>query len=132
MGAMEGGMCFWKGLGPAHALSIPLDTYDLHHGTLVGVLLPASMRFQAEAAGPKYEQLRAAFGGKDPAQALQDLNARVGLPRSLSAMAAVPAADFQAIATQAAASVFNRNAARTGSVDDYLTMLHDAFEGQHG
>lgn len=132
MGALEGGMCFWKGLGPAHALSIPLDTYDLHHGTLVGVLLPASVRFQAASVGPKYEQLRHVFGGIDPVQALQDLNRRLGLPGSLGELAPVPRADFARIADQAAASVFNRNAARTGTADDYLAMLEEGFGAAHG
>jgi alcohol dehydrogenase class IV len=132
MGALEGGMCFWKGLGPAHALSIPLDTYDLHHGTLVGVLLPASVRFLAAAVGPKYEQLRQVFGGTDPVQALQDLNRRLGLPRSLGDLASVPQADFERIASQAAANVFNRNAARIGTADDYLAMLQEGFGPAHG
>jgi len=131
MGALEGGMCFWKGLGPAHALSIPLDTYDLHHGTLVGVLLPASLRFQAESVGRKYEQLRQVFGGIDPVQALEELNARLGLPRSLAELAAVPRGDFARIAEQAAASVFNRNAARIGTAGDYLAMLEEGFGVAH-
>jgi alcohol dehydrogenase class IV len=127
MGALEGGMCFWKGLGPAHALSIPLDTYDLHHGTLVGVLLPYSVRFQAEACGAKYEQLRTAFGGVDPVEALQDLNRRLGLPGSLAELAQVPRSAFAKIGQQAADSVFNRNAARIGTADDYVAMLEKSF-----
>lgn len=127
MGAMEGGMCFWKGLGPAHALSIPLDTYDLHHGTLVGVLLAHSVQFQAEACGAKYEKLRTAFGGMDPVEALRDLNRRLGLPGSLSEMAQIPRTAFAQIGQQAADSVFNRNAARIGTPDDYVAMLEKSF-----
>lgn len=129
MGALEGGMCFWKGLGPAHALSIPLDTYDLHHGTLVGVLLPHSVRFQAEACGAKYDQLRQVLAGRDPVAALQDLNRRLGLPGALSELARVPPGDFERIGQQAAASVFNRNAARIGTPGDYVAMLTEAFGG---
>jgi 4-hydroxybutyrate dehydrogenase len=128
MGAMEGGMCFWKGLGPAHALSIPLDTYDLHHGTLVGMLLPASVRMQKDAAPQKYEQLCEALGG-DAVTVLQDLNRAIGLPAALSQITAIPRAEFGRIAAQAAASVFNRNAAREGSPADYLAMLEEAWAG---
>ena len=49
MGALEGCMSILRGLGPAHALSIPLDAYDLHHGTLLGVLLPLSVAFVADS-----------------------------------------------------------------------------------
>ena len=83
MGATEAGMCFWKGLGPAHALSIPLDALGLHHGTLVGVLLPAMLRFVGDAAPDRIARLRPAVGlgpDEDLADALAAFNRRIGLP----------------------------------------------------
>ena len=43
MGALQGGMCFQKGLGAVHGLSHALGSLKnppLHHGTLNAVLLP--------------------------------------------------------------------------------------------
>ena len=65
MGAIEGGMSILRGLGPAHALSIPLDAYELHHGTLVGVLLPHTVDFIMGSVGPeRMERLARAMGCK--------------------------------------------------------------------
>ena len=73
MGALEGGMCMWKGLGPAHALSIPLDTLDLHHGTVVGAVLPHAVRFVATAVPQKVARLACALGTSDAADGLADM-----------------------------------------------------------
>lgn len=121
MGALEGGMCFWKGLGAAHALSIPLDAYDLHHGTLVGMLLPGAVRFARPVATDKLAPLDALFG--QPAEeGLAALNAQIGLPRSLGALG-VPRDALADIAAAAAASVFNKTTARPGTAQDYRAML---------
>ncbi len=125
MGALEGGMCFWKGLGPAHALSIPLDAYDLHHGTLVGMLLPGAIRLARPAVPHKMAELDRIFGG--PAdEALDALNARIGLPSHIAEMG-VPESALPEIAAAGAASVFNRTAPRPGTAEDYLTMLRAAY-----
>ncbi len=127
MGALEGGMCMWKGLGPAHALSIPLDTLDLHHGTLVGVVLPHVVRFVAPAVSEKMARLARALGTADAADGLADLNRRIGLPTGLAAMG-VTEAVLPRIAAEAAASFFNASSARKGTADDYLALLHKAMQ----
>lgn len=126
MGALESGMCFWKGLGPAHALSIPLDTLDLHHGTLVGVLLPESVRFLAPAVQAKLKPLADALGVKDAADGLADLNRRIGLPSGLAAMG-VTEAVLPKMAAEAAASFFNAALARKGTPEDYIGMMRAAM-----
>ena len=64
MGALEGAMAMWKGLGAAHALSMPLDEAGLHHGTAIGVLLPHAVRFVAPAVAPeRLARLSTALGG---------------------------------------------------------------------
>ena len=129
MGATEAGMCFWKGLGPAHALSIPLDTLGLHHGTLVGVLLPAVIRFVSGAVPGRLARLRGALGlapETDLAAALASFNRRIGLPSSLREMG-VTADQLPAAAQTAAESFFNRSAARRGTAADYLALAEDAL-----
>jgi 4-hydroxybutyrate dehydrogenase len=126
MGALESGMCFWKGLGPAHALSIPLDTLDLHHGTLVGVLLPHAVRFLAPAVQPKLPALAAALGAHDAAAGLVDLNRRIGLPAGLAAMG-VTEDVLPRMAAGAAGSFFNSACARRGTQEDYVAMMRAAM-----
>ena len=129
MGATESGMCFWKGLGPAHALSIPLDTLGLHHGTLVGVLLPATVRFLGDAVPDKLVRLRAALGlGRDAdlGTELSAFNRRIGLPGGLREMG-VKAADLPGAAAAASAGFFNQSSARRGTAGDYLALAQDAF-----
>ncbi|CAN5476718.1 iron-containing alcohol dehydrogenase [soil metagenome] len=125
MGAIEGGMCFWKGLGLAHALSIPLDVHGLHHGTLIGMLLPSALRFARPVAAQRFEALDAIFGERIE-DGLAALNKRIGLPPDLSGLG-VPRDALQGIAAEAAASVFNTTSPRRGSAEDYLQMLHDVY-----
>jgi alcohol dehydrogenase class IV len=92
MGALMGGMTFQKGLGAVHGLSHALGSLrepSLHHGLLNAVLLPPVLRFNAEAIGDKAGRLAAAMGaapGSNLAAFIEDLNARIGLPRTLGEM----------------------------------------------
>ena len=94
MGSFEGALAFAKGLGAVHGLSHALGRIHelkLHHGTLNAVILPHSLAMIAEAgaAETKFARLRRALGFQptaDLAQYISDLNARIGLPPSLSAM----------------------------------------------
>jgi alcohol dehydrogenase class IV len=92
MAALQGGLCFQKGLGAVHAMSHPLGGLDaprLHHGTLNAVIMPAVLRMNAPYAEAKYGRLRAAIGLEpeaDLAAFVTDLNRRLGLPANLAAM----------------------------------------------
>jgi 4-hydroxybutyrate dehydrogenase len=92
MAALQGGMCFQKGLGAVHAMSHPLGGLAaprLHHGTLNAVIMPAVLRYNESHAVEKYARLRQAIGlapGADVASAIDALNRSLGLPRSLSEM----------------------------------------------
>ncbi|TKT70499.1 iron-containing alcohol dehydrogenase [Afipia massiliensis] len=92
MGALQGGLCFQKGLGAVHGLSHALGGLtepSLHHGTLNAVLMPAVMRFNAEAITDKIARLRAALGlsaHADVADFFAGLNVDLKLPRGLRAM----------------------------------------------
>jgi 4-hydroxybutyrate dehydrogenase len=92
MAATEGAMAFQKGLGAVHALSHPLGAIpelQLHHGMLNAVLLPAVLRFNEPAVGPKMSALSDAMGcdpAEHPADAIVRLNKRLGLPSELREM----------------------------------------------
>lgn len=92
MGSFEGALAFAKGLGAVHGLSHALGRIHelkLHHGTLNAVILPHSLTMIGNSAEEKFGRLRRALGlapNADLAQYIADLNARIGLPPSLSAM----------------------------------------------
>lgn len=92
MASYEGALAFVKGLGAVHGLSHALGRLSelkLHHGTLNAILLPHSLAMLAGHAEEKLARLRKAMElppGADVAQAVADLNARIGIPASLSAI----------------------------------------------
>ncbi len=93
MASFQGALAFVKGLGAVHGLSHALGRVaelKLHHGTLNAVILPHSLAMiSGAAAEEKFARLRRALGlptGADLAQYVAELNARIGLPASLSAM----------------------------------------------
>lgn len=92
MASFEGALAFAKGLGAVHGLSHALGRIHelkLHHGTLNAVILPHSLAMIGSAAEEKFARIRRALGlaaDADLPQAIADLNARIGLPASLSAM----------------------------------------------
>jgi 4-hydroxybutyrate dehydrogenase len=92
MGSFEGALAFAKGLGAVHGLSHALGRIHdlkLHHGTLNAVILPHSLAMIGNNAEEKFARLRRALGlapNADLPQYVADLNARIGLPPSLSSM----------------------------------------------
>lgn len=92
MGALQGGLCFQKGLGAVHGLSHALGglkSPSLHHGTLNAVLMPAAMRFNEAAITDKLAQLRHALGiskNADVAAFFKKLNSDLQLPCGLREM----------------------------------------------
>ncbi|MGE0740496.1 MAG: iron-containing alcohol dehydrogenase [Hyphomonadaceae bacterium] len=92
MGSFQGALAFVKGLGAVHGLSHALGRIHdlkLHHGTLNAVILPHSLAMMDERVEQKFARLRRALSlapNADLPQYIADLNARIGLPPSLSAM----------------------------------------------
>jgi 4-hydroxybutyrate dehydrogenase len=97
--SMQGAMAFQKGLGAVHSLSHSLGGANpkLHHGTLNAMFLPEVVKFNAAAGSIQKEQrlqrMAHAIGigscdskGTELAEALRDLNRRLGLPSGLRAM----------------------------------------------
>jgi 4-hydroxybutyrate dehydrogenase len=134
--SMQGAMGFQKGLGAVHSLSHALGSYPtktLHHGTLNAVVLPAVLRFNAQADSVKNEQkmerLKRAMGLDSNAsidRAIADLNGRLGLPAGLSAMG-VPRDFFAETIAKAQKDHCHGTNPRIASADDYARMLDEAF-----
>ena len=132
MAAMEGAMAFQKGLGAVHAMSHPLGSLQaprLHHGTLNAVVLPAVLRFNHAQLTDKLPRLAQAMGlkpGADVADAIQDLNARLGLPAGLKAMG-VSADILPAMAEAAVKDHCNGTNPRKAGVADYVGLFQAAM-----
>lgn len=133
MAAMEGAMAFQKGLGAVHALSHPLGALkspSLHHGTLNAIFLPPVIRFNAPAVGDKINRLARIMGCGEHADAVADavaqLNARIGLPASLSAMG-VTENLLDPIADQAPRDHCHLTNPRKPTREDYRSLLQHAF-----
>ena len=133
--SMQGAMAFQKGLGCVHSLSHSLGGVDprLHHGTLNAMFLPAVVRFNASAESVQKEKRMArmayAMGlasAGDIADAITDMNARLGLPSGLAAMNVAPA-QFDQIITGALADHCHKMNPRIASIDDYRDMLDQAL-----
>jgi 4-hydroxybutyrate dehydrogenase len=133
--SMQGAMAFQKGLGCVHSLSHSLGGIDprLHHGTLNAMFLPGVVAFNAQAESVqkerRLERMAQAMGlrsAQDIPAAVQDMNARLGLPTGLSAMG-VQAAQFEQIVTGALADHCHKTNPRIATADDYRALLEHAM-----
>lgn len=92
MASTEAALAFSKGLGSIHAMAHSagrLKDLRLHHGTLNAVIMPVVLRFNADHAKDKYERIRHALRlgpSVDLADMIEDLNAKLGLPKNLGEM----------------------------------------------
>jgi len=133
--SMQGAMAFQKGLGCVHSLSHSLGGVNpsLHHGTLNAMFLPAVVAFNASAESIQREnrlqRMAQAIGigscdarGTELAEALRDLNARLGLPSGLAAMGVTPDL-FERVIDGAMADHCHKTNPRIATRDDYREML---------
>lgn len=89
--ATMGATAFQKGLGAIHALSHPVGAvYNTHHGTTNAVFMPAVLEFNAPVIADRFDAVAGYLGiagGFDGFKAyVNDLNDRLGIPKSLSEM----------------------------------------------
>ena len=129
--SMQGAMAFQKGLGCVHSLSHSLGGVDprLHHGTLNAMFLPAVVRFNTGAESVQkancLNRMAHAMGlqkGSDVADAIADMNARLGLPTGLRAMGVTHGLFGQIIANALTDHCHATNP-RQASSEDYEAML---------
>ncbi|MBQ0959416.1 iron-containing alcohol dehydrogenase [Ideonella sp. 4Y11] len=134
--SMQGAMAFQKGLGAVHSLSHSLGGVNprLHHGTLNAMFLPAVIRFNADADSIQRERrlqrMAQAIGlpgcdsqGTELAEAVRELNARLGLPSGLGALGVTPEL-FDRVITGAMADHCHGTNPRVATADEYRAMLH--------
>lgn len=129
MAALMGGMCLQKSLGAAHAMATPLGELHLHHGTLIGILLPHVVAFNAGHARGAIDDLHNAMAapvGRPLDQQINRLVGKIGLPSRLSALG-VSAEQLPSIAEKAAQDHLSATNPRPASVDDYLGLLKGAL-----
>ncbi|PDT74205.1 iron-containing alcohol dehydrogenase [Bradyrhizobium sp. C9] len=133
MGALQGGLCFQKGLGAVHGLSHALGSLaspSLHHGTLNAVLMPAVMRYNRPAIAAKLPRLRLALGlteDADIAAFFATLNAELNLPRGLCAMG-VPTSVLDDMAEKAAKDHSTATNPLPVDADGYRAIFRAAWE----
>lgn len=129
--SMQGAMAFQKGLGCVHSLSHSLGGVNprLHHGTLNAMFLPAVVTFNAAAESVQKDnrlnRMAQAMGlqsGSDIPEAIQDMNARLGLPTGLGAMG-VTESLFDQVITGALADHCHKTNPRIASAEEYRDML---------
>ena len=136
--SMQGAMAFQKGLGCVHSLSHSLGGLNprLHHGTLNALFLPAVVRFNAGSPSVQQERRLArmahAMGLNGPgtaddiANAIQAMNADLGLPSGLAALGVTPEL-FDRVIQGAMADHCHATNPRLATAEDYRAMLQAAL-----
>jgi hypothetical protein len=129
MAALEGGMCLQKALGSAHAMANPLGELHLHHGTLIGILLPHVLRFNRDHAAEQMAALRHALempAGQELDQWMSAYVAKLGLPTRLSELD-VSKEILTEMAEKASKDHLSATNPRPATADDYLDLLTSAY-----
>jgi alcohol dehydrogenase class IV len=109
-------------LGVIHGIAHPVGVrYNVPHGLVCGVLLPAALAFNYDAAPEKYARLRQLFGG-DPVDYAHRLLVECGLPARLTQYNLREDA-FAAIAEEALASGSTKANPRMPTASDICTLL---------
>ena len=138
--SMQGAMAFQKGLGCVHSLSHSLGGANpkLHHGTLNAMFLPAVVKFNASAptivGERRLERMAHAMGLGESvsrpadavADAIRDMNRRLGLPSGLAALGVAPAL-HERIIDGAMADHTHKTNPRLATRDDYARMLEESM-----
>jgi hypothetical protein len=138
--SMQGAMAFQKGLGCVHSLSHSLGGANpkLHHGTLNAMFLPAVVKFNASAptivGERRLERMARAMGLRETratpadsvADAIRDMNRRLGLPSGLAALG-VERSMFARIIAGALADHTHKTNPRLATGDDYERMLEESM-----
>lgn len=125
MAALQGGMAISKGLGIAHTMSMTFSDSDLHHGALVTLSLPTVINFCADSVGDKMDRLAHSMnvaGAGDVAGAVDALNKRVGLTKSVRAMG-YGSNDLDQMSEFAVDCWFNNTSPRKPTLDEMRDII---------
>ncbi len=129
MAALMGGMCLQKSLGGAHAMAAPLGELGLHHGTLVGILLPHILGFNDGHADAAFADIRQAMRVPEDRSLhhwMAEFVRELGLPTRLAELGIAPDL-LSGIAGKASGSHLSATNPRPASTRDYLGMLKNAM-----
>ncbi len=126
--ALMGSTAFQKGLGAIHAMSHPIGAvFNTHHGTTNAICMPAVLEFNADVIRERFDMAAGYLGiegGFDGFRAFaQELNDRLGIPRTLSEVGVTPDRldDLAAMAIQDPSCGGNPV---TLTVEDLKTLLY--------
>jgi len=129
MAALEGGIAISRGLGPAHAIGNTFGDRGLHHGAMVSIALPPTLRFHARHQPARLDEMATAIGyssGAAATEAIAELHLRVGLPATLRGLG-YPDCDLDEAAEDAFCSFFNAGLARPPTRDEYVDLVREAM-----
>ncbi|MGF1456421.1 MAG: iron-containing alcohol dehydrogenase [Alphaproteobacteria bacterium] len=132
MASTSAALAFSKGLGSIHAMAHSagrLKDLRLHHGTLNAVIMPVVLRYNADHAADKYVRIRHALrlGERaDLADMVENLNARLGLPRNLSEMG-LTTARIPELVPEAVDDLATVTNPVQPSADDYERLFEEAI-----
>ncbi len=129
MGALEGGICFQKGLGAVHAVSHALGALGHHHGPLNAILLPHVLRMNAPYISDKMTVMSVAMrfpADADLPLAFARLSQRLALPEGLRELG-IETAIFPEIARSALADNAHKTNPFALTEQDYIKLLQEAW-----
>jgi maleylacetate reductase len=127
-GAVLGGRCLQNAsMGVHHGLAqLVGGRTGIPHGLANAIVLPAAIRYNADAVPGAIERLGVALGVADVAAAVTDLVVGLGLPTRLSEVG-VTEDDLEAVARLSQSNGNVRANARPVSEDDALELLQSVF-----
>lgn len=129
MGALEGAVCFQKGLGAVHSVSHSLGALGHHHGTLNALMLPHVLALNARTLQNKLPFLCRAMDVSpetDLVDTFLTLNKRLGLPAGLRELGIEPSI-FHTIAQASLNDNAHKTNPRVLTESDYLNLLKAAW-----
>lgn len=129
MAALQGGIGIHKGLGSVHAIANTFGDQGFNHGILVAIILPGVLRFLESHMEKRMTSLAKILGlekGGQVAAAVQQLNARIGLPASLRELGYVMK-NIDRAAKLCVESIFNRSSVRIPTHDEYKMIIAEVM-----
>jgi maleylacetate reductase len=125
-GAMHAGAALRAGMGVGHAMAQALGgRYELSHGAMNAVCLPAALRFNADVARGALQRLGGAMGVEDPIGRAEALGRLAG-PAQLRDYG-VPAGELPDVAEAAAARAPAKANPRPAPANEILLLLRSVW-----
>ncbi|MBC8468829.1 MAG: iron-containing alcohol dehydrogenase [Planctomycetes bacterium] len=136
--AAMGAVAFQKDLGAAHSLSHPLSSeFGIQHGLANAICLTPVMKYNKEVSAAQYARVAQCFGintfdmseseaAEKAIEAIQDLNKRIGIPKSLSEVG-IKEDQLEMLAKKAFEDPCHPSNPRPCTEQDLLMLYKEAF-----